>query len=187
MTIGQIAAELDSRENTISKVLRQMQGRAVHVDHYKATCKGRPAAFWLIGPDGEAPMPECVRVFRSCVRPVVRSEMVAFLKMVDLLFSHPVSMADLQEASGSSRSTCLSAIRLARAARIVRICMWDRQAKVGDYTRYFEIAVDRNDVPKPKKLRQSEYAARYARARRSIARQQLINNALAANSNRMPA
>jgi len=189
MTVPDIAAKVGCQARIGQRLTVRMHSLGlIYIAAWSPSDKGPASACWMFGDKEDEPRPVCRngKVIpprkRQPFRPRVTGvELMHFAQLIRAL-AEPVSVREIQEATGRSSSTIYRTLGALRSMGLIHICEWDRRRRAGDFTPLWRMAIN-----KPDKARPRVYTAQELHARYNVGRQQRKNTltvlrALASNN-----
>lgn len=181
-TTNEISAQVETGWNAVNAALQLMRGRLVHIERYAPSVKGVPSAVWKLGRMDDADPPPSMVGRDYGRKPKSRTEIVAFIEIIDALMNDHCSIKELIELSGSGVGTVRRLMRDGKKLGVLHVAAWHRAGESGDFAPMWAVGINKRDAAKPKAQTDAEACHRYW-VRRSQKRHQLrITHALAANN-----
>jgi hypothetical protein len=182
-----IAARHSLGRNSAHNVMRRMHDlRLIHVSRWDYPERGPCVAVWKLGEGVDAPRPACkttgAQSLKTFNRPPCRPslETAAFARLIRSL-SEPQTIASLSEVSGGGPGQVGRFIRIAHSIGLVYLADWDRRLQGGSPGAMWELGIDEQDAPRPKRMSRLIVERRYRAGRRAKAMTLMVTHALASN------
>lgn len=173
--------------NTVRMVMRRLYDAGiVHIAEWHSAPGSMPAARWKFGAGIDATLPltkagEPSKRQRTVVQAKPRAQITAFVSIMRLLESGPLSAAEVAHDAGCQWSAVRRCIHALKTAGIVHIAGWEK-AKLtngGPWVAQYTVNVGAKDAPKPRPMTETEKTRRYRAARDMKGRQLAVLRALA--------